>query len=288
MTAVRPSSGAFGSQRPRSAPVPDLMVHNLGSGSSGNAVLIVAGGTSLLIDCGVERRALLARLAALGCAPATVAGVLVSHEHGDHARSLPMMVDAGIPIVASEGSLNALALRGNGVDRIGPSREVALAGFQVSGLPVAHDARQPLGFTVAVNGRRITVLTDLGSTDGSLVEAVRESDLVVIEANHDADLLLRGPYPPHLKRRILSPRGHLSNADCAAFLGIALTETRHAPTIWLAHLSRTNNRAALARQTVGAALARAGVAAPVVALGRHGGQTWHAEPVPPLQLRLPW
>jgi phosphoribosyl 1,2-cyclic phosphodiesterase len=98
----------------------------------------------------------------------------------------------------------------------------------------------------------VTILTDLGRPSPAAIEAIAESDLVVLEANHDEALLRRGPYPVHLQRRILSDTGHLSNTDCAELLASALRGPRRLPSVWLAHLSQTNNRPQLARQTVAA------------------------------------
>ncbi|MBA3415818.1 MAG: MBL fold metallo-hydrolase [Chloroflexia bacterium] len=283
----RDHGGHSGSAAP-SAQSP-LRVHNLGSGSSGNALLIASGGAALLVDCGVERRRLVAGLAAAEISPASLAAVLVSHEHGDHVRSLPLLTGVGVTVVATEGTLAALGQRRDGVEPIAVGRDTPVAGFVVTALPVHHDARQPTGFTVAVADQRITVLTDLGQTDDSLLEAIVESDLIVLEANHDEALLREGPYPPQLKRRILSPRGHLSNANSALLLANALRRSRRHPTIWLAHLSQTNNRPALACETVRAALRAAGLDAPVASLHRSGtSQVWEANPARPSQLRLPW
>ena len=268
---------------------PRVRVHNVGSGSSGNALVVAAGGAAILVDCGVDRRRLMAGLEAAGQSPASLAAVFLSHEHGDHVRSLPVLARSDVGVVASEGTLTSLELKGDGVARIAPGREVTVDGFVVTALPVEHDARQPYGFTISVADRRITVLTDLGRADDSLIDALAESDLIVLEANHDDALLRDGPYPPQLKRRILSPRGHLSNADGAVLLAKALRVSRRSPTIWLAHLSRTNNRPDLACETILMALDQAGLVAPVAAMNRNGAkQVWEANPPRPNQLRLPW
>ena len=279
----------------RSPPSPSgnpslLRVHNLGSGSSGNALLVASGDDAILVDCGVERRLLLAGLAAAGFGPASVAAVLLSHEHGDHAKSIPLLATAGIGVIASEGTLKAVAgATGDRVQRIVAGREARVENFTVAALPVRHDAREPCGFTIAVSGHRVTVLTDLGQTDDDLLEAVAESDLIVLEANHDTELLRNGPYPPHLKRRILSGQGHLSNAAAASFLADALRRSRKHPTVWLAHLSRTNNRPGLARDAVLAALHARGLAAPVEAMSRNGaGQVWEIGRGRSCQLPLLW
>jgi phosphoribosyl 1,2-cyclic phosphodiesterase len=137
-------------------------------------------------------------------------------------------------------------------------------------LAVSHDAAEPCGFHVRGTEFGLTILTDLGRADESLHDYLMASDLIVVEANHDEDVLRWGPYPSHLKRRILSPRGHLSNAACGELLATVVARQNRPRTIWLAHLSLTNNRPSLARQSVERALARSGVALPVIPLSRHG------------------
>jgi phosphoribosyl 1,2-cyclic phosphodiesterase len=278
------------SARPPSSGHAPLRVHNLGSGSSGNALLIASGDAAILVDCGVERRLLISGLAAAGFEPASLAAVLLSHEHGDHARSIPLLAKADIGVIASEGTMKAVGgAPGDRIQRIAAGRDVQIGGYSIAALPVHHDAREPCGFTITIAGRRVTVLTDLGRTDDALIEAVAESDLIVLEANHDTELLRNGPYPPQLKRRILSGQGHLSNTAAAVFLADALRQSRKQPTIWLAHLSRTNNRPGLARETVLATLHARGLAARVEAMSRNGAsQTWEVDRDYPCQLQLPW
>src|SRR5262249_20751938 len=120
----------------------------------------------------------------------------------------------------------------------------------VRALGVSHDAAEPCGFCIDGDGVRLTVITDLGTADTDLCEWIATSDLIVLEANHDESLLRSGPYPSHLKRRVLSPTGHLSNGDCGALLRRALADSARPKTIWLAHLSAVNNRPDLAVATV--------------------------------------
>lgn len=264
-----------------------LSVRNLGSGSSGNALLVETGGAALLVDCGIGNRHLAAGLAASGRTLASLCAVLVTHEHGDHVRSLPDLARAGITTVATARTLRAVASDVGEVERVHPGRALSASGFEITALPVSHDAAEPCGYSIAAGGFRVTVLTDLGTPDPALGEAIEASDLVVLEANHDEMLLRAGPYPAHLKRRVLSETGHLSNADCAGLLTGALGQSSRRPAVWLAHLSRTNNRPDLAERAVRDMLARAGLVVPVVALASSGHrQVWRARSPNPVQLRF--
>lgn len=247
-----------------------VVVRSLGSGSSGNALLIDHGGTSLIVDCGVGPRALIAGLKAAGRAVGEVDAVLLTHEHVDHVRSLPRILKEGVPLVATAGTARAAGLAAAATEAIALGRDTAIAGASVIAIGVSHDAAEPCGYHVRMAGIAVTIVTDLGRPEPALAAYLAASDLIVLEANHDEALLRRGPYPAHLKRRVLSATGHLSNADCGRLLGDALAGSRRRPTVWLAHLSTTNNRPPLARRTVQRALAERGLTPPVVAIPRHG------------------
>ena len=142
-------------------------------------------------------------------------------------------------------------------------------------------------FRISSNDGVVTVLTDLGSVSGGVMEAVGTADLVVIEANHDEGMLKRGPYPRHLQRRILSEVGHLSNHAAAELLTLALNQSSRVPEIWLAHLSETNNRPSLAVRTVNERLQSIGIRARISALPqREASATWapNESPKAPRQL----
>lgn len=247
-----------------------VAVRSLGSGSSGNALLIEGGKTSLVVDCGVGPRALAAGLRASDRAVRDLDAVLLTHEHVDHVRALPRVVKDGVPLIATLGTARAANVPSSSVEPVAPGREVGVAGASVTAIGVSHDAAEPCGYHIRLAEIAITVVTDLGRREPALLDYLAGSDLIVLEANHDEALLRAGPYPAHLKRRVLSPTGHLSNADCGRLLGDALAGSRRSPTVWLAHLSTTNNRPALARQTVEQALAARGLTPPVVPLPRHG------------------
>lgn len=270
-----------------------LTVQSLGSGSSGNALLLDSGDALLLIDCGLTPRALEKSVQQAGHRLTDISAVLLTHEHGDHARALPRLLRAGIRVIATPGTTAAVAPGSRLTDLIdiGSSREVS--GMVVTALPLCHDAAEPCGFFVEWAGSRVAVITDLGCEEDVLLGPLSRADLVVVEANHDAAMLRRGPYPIHLKRRVLSRSGHLSNDQCGDMLAAAFARESRPRTVWLAHLSATNNRPELARRTVAGALSRQNVAHPIVPLPRHGlGPAWRAGeqeyPSDPIQLSMPF
>jgi phosphoribosyl 1,2-cyclic phosphodiesterase len=245
-----------------------LEVLSLGSGSCGNALLLRTPEMTLLIDCGVGIRRLSHALLARGLTPRDIDAVLISHEHSDHVRELPRFQALRTPILSTRGSALAASVDRESWIETRPEQPLAIANAEIVSIPVSHDAAEPCGFLIRTSAGSVTVLTDLGCIAGPAAEAVSESSLVVLEANHDEALLRRGPYPAHLQRRILSDSGHLSNLACAELLARALGGARRLPTVWLAHLSETNNRPSLARQTVLGRLRAAGITIDVIALPR--------------------
>lgn len=266
-----------------------VQVQSLGSGSSGNALLIETTTQSFVIDCGIGPRALKTALAAYGRDLSTITALFLSHEHSDHVRSLGSFERAAVPIIATTGTARAADVAKHLWQEIRPESPIRIGKAEITALPVQHDAAEPCGYVFTIEESRIVVLTDLGCATESLREAVGAADLVVIEANHDEQMLRRGPYPAYLKQRVLSPQGHLSNVACADFLVDAFAGSAHIRTVWLAHLSQTNNRPGLATTAVEAALAAHGHAFPVSALPRtRRGPVWQpgAVSLPPRQLPL--
>jgi phosphoribosyl 1,2-cyclic phosphodiesterase len=248
-----------------------VIVRSLGSGSSGNALVVETKGVSMLVDCGLSVATLNRGVRPGGRTIETLSAVLISHEHVDHVRGLQRVLRGGTPMIATPGTHRALDA-GKAVYRaIRPGDVLDVAtGVTARALGVAHDAAEPCGFCIDVAGVRLTVITDLGTADDDLAEWIATSDLIVLEANHDEELLRHGPYPAHLKRRVLSANGHLSNIDCGHLLQRALAESDRPRTIWLAHLSAVNNRPDLAVATVAKALAGAGASHDIRALPRSG------------------
>lgn len=233
---------------------------SLASGSSGNALVVEHGGFAVLIDCGLAPRRLAALLREAGIAPASLGGVLITHEHSDHivgVNAIPRGFD--IPFVMTPGTHWANPFVGGGPAFAG--RRVieqprgstrSLGPFEVTSFPVSHDGAEVCGYLLEAGGFATAVFTDLGVAEPHLHEPLARADLIVIEANHDEQMLWNGPYPWHLKRRVASDRGHLSNASCSRLLCQVLPERGR--EIWLAHLSKTNNFAQIAASTVDAEL----------------------------------
>jgi len=228
-------------------------VHCLASGSSANCVLVTTPEGALLIDAGVGIRTLRGWLAERGVAPEAVHGICVTHEHGDHiAAAVPWACRHGAPLVATAGTVEAVA-RQDARRRtppavvVGRSDEVSVGPFVVRSFPTAHDAAEPCGFRVEWRGRAVALATDTGVATPEWRAACVGCELLVVEANHDLDRLRLGPYPPHLKRRILSATGHLDNRSAARFVLEHVSE--HGPAaVWWAHLSEVNNTPGLVRK----------------------------------------
>lgn len=247
-----------------------ITVHCLASGSSGNAFLVEVGETLIALDCGVSARAFADGLRMAGRTSDELDALLLTHEHADHVRGLSHFIRHRLPILATAGTARQLHISAAQRVELVPGREVSIGQTRVTALAVEHDAAQPCGFFIDAGDARMTLITDLGTADERFHDPLTASDLIVVEANHDEAMLRDGPYPLHLKRRILSDRGHLSNASCATLLATALCHDSRARTVWLAHLSATNNRPNLARNTVQRALAAHGHASVLRTLPRRG------------------
>jgi phosphoribosyl 1,2-cyclic phosphodiesterase len=259
-----------------------LAVTSLGSGSAGNALLVRTAGAVLLVDCGVGVRRLQRALDSVGLDLGDVDALLISHEHSDHIRELPRFVRQRTAVLSTRGSARAASVPDQLWQETRPEHPVRLGDVEVVAIPVCHDAADPCGFLIRTGAGSITVVTDLGCPSPAAVDAIAESRLVVLEANHDEAMLRRGPYPQHLQRRILSDSGHLSNAGCADLLARAIRGSTQPPTVWLAHLSETNNRPHLAKQTVQRRLVQEGLRLDLHALPRREiNETWTPQSVKP-------
>lgn len=238
-----------------------MQLVTIASGSSGNCALLSQDDAHLLIDCGVSCRRIATALAGLGVDPSTLLGVLITHEHSDHIAGLATLTKRfRLPLWTSPGTAGQLLTRVPGVRTVLrtvlPGGSFSLGPFTVETFPTSHDASQSMGFSISCGDKRAAVATDLGYVSEEVLDGVLGCQLLLCEANHDVDFLRSGPYPPYLKARILSDRGHLSNEAGAA---LALQCAAHgAKTVVLAHLSAQNNTPALALQTAGAALSAAG------------------------------
>ena len=242
----------------------DMYFCPLYSGSSGNALFCQYGGTRLLIDAGKSGKTIEDALKAIGADIHTVSGVLITHEHSDHIAGAGVMARKyRLPLYATRETWRAMEGKIGPVDpalrkEIAAGRDFYLGEIGVSPFSIPHDAADPVGFRLYGGQLSVSTATDLGFFSENVYSAVAGSTLVLLESNHDPDLLRSNPrYSPALKKRILGDRGHLSNEACAAALLKLIA--RGTGDVILGHLSGENNTPLLARQTSEAILAREGL-----------------------------
>jgi len=222
---------------------------SLFSGSKGNATLVRFGRTQLLVDAGVSCRALENALREQGVHPGDLRAVLITHEHSDHIRGLPLFAKKyGLSVYASYGTWAAMEkqvlLEPRQRMEFEPEQDFYIDNVNVLPFLIPHDTPMPVGYCLEALGKKVCFATDLGHTTSAILDRAAGSDVLLLEANHDVELLKKGPYPYALKKRILGKYGHLSNDACAGALERVL------PTgvkrVFLGHLSQENNRPALA------------------------------------------
>jgi phosphoribosyl 1,2-cyclic phosphodiesterase len=230
----------------------------LGSGSRGNAVLMQSRDTRILIDAGFSPRALAKRLLSIGVDPRSIQAVLLTHEHYDHMRGVSVSAQRwGWDLYATQGTIDGCGdLSDINTRTLANNASVRIGDFEINAVGISHDATDPVAIvaTGCATGVRAGIVYDLGMFTREIHKALELIDLLVIESNHDVEMLRNGPYPPVLKRRIGSREGHLSNRDAA----IAAQECAHRGMshVVLAHLSETNNTPQMATDCMRAALRR--------------------------------
>lgn len=230
----------------------------LASGSRGNAAVVEANGTRVLVDCGLSYRQLQARMAPHGLAPGDCEVVLVTHEHVDHVRGLEVLVKKHrTPVLGSEGTRRALAGRVAVEPLLRSGRALVQHGLEVLPVATSHDAAEPVALVLGHRERRLGFVTDTGVMTELLLERLAGCAALLLEANHDLDMLRLGPYPWPLKQRIRSRSGHLSNCQARDAL-----ERLAGPALELVvamHLSQENNTPELARAELNRVLAGSAV-----------------------------
>jgi phosphoribosyl 1,2-cyclic phosphodiesterase len=229
---------------------------SLGSGSAGNALLVEHEATCLMLDCGFGLRETVARLLRLGRTPSDLAGILVTHEHGDHVAGVFRLARKfGLPVWMTHGTWVGCREVDSGLDLrvIDSHRSLSIGDLEIQPFPVPHDAREPVQFVFSGSGRRLGVLTDIGELTPHVCEMLSGCAGLVLEFNHDAEMLARSAYPASLKRRIAGRYGHLENSAAAALLG--RIDCSGLQQLVLAHLSERNNQPDLARRAAVSVLA---------------------------------
>lgn len=227
----------------------------LGSGSRGNAIAFARSGATLLVDAGFGRRTLEERAELAGIDLERLAGIVLTHEHGDHARgAVSIARRRRCTLYASRGTLRALRFRRDGLATqvIHDQGALRIGPFTVKSCRTDHDAAEPLSIAVEDSTAKVGVALDLGRPTAAVHRLLRDCSCLIVEANHDDDLLHRSPYPPSVRRRIAGVAGHLSNHASARFLA-RLCHAR-LETVVLAHLSDQCNRPEMALETVRVAL----------------------------------
>jgi phosphoribosyl 1,2-cyclic phosphodiesterase len=225
-----------------------LKIQVLSSGSCGNAALYSAGKTHILVDCGLSARSLTALLSKAGLEPSDLSGIFITHEHTDHVKGVPVFLKRRtIPLFISPTSLETEPFYGVDIasEPIGADRPVTLGPLTVTPFPVPHDAACCFGFVLEAFGVKAVHATDLGRPTALVEQKLKGAHCMLIEFNHDLDRLMAGPYPMHVKLRVKSDLGHLSNEQAGRLLaGSTNGETQ---AVYLMHLSKENNLPALAR-----------------------------------------
>ena len=230
----------------------------LGSGSSGNAVLVECGESRVIVDAGFGPREIASRLKTIGVAPGSVEACIVTHEHGDHVRGAARAARRwGWTLFASEGTVDACEeLQEANCTRVPVGDSVTLSRMVMTTYAVPHDAESPIGVRVSSTstGASVVVCTDLGRANESVRALCRDADVLVVESNYEDGMLWAGPYPPSVRARIASRVGHLSNRDCA----VLARDSVHANLahVVLAHISDQCNDHRLAHRLMTDALRR--------------------------------
>lgn len=235
----------------------------IGSGSAGNALLVSTGQTTVLVDSGYSIKAFEERAQALAFDPASLDAILVTHEHDDHLGGvLPLSRKYGTPVYWTRGTQLACAERHGAAAHaceFSPHAAFSIGDLEVLPVPVPHDAREPVQFVFCHEGARMGLLTDLGSITPHVLAAYAGCDAMVLEFNHDPDLLAASAYPATLKRRIASPFGHLSNTQTIDLL--QRLDTSRLRRLVAAHLSERTNRPEIVAECL--ATHAAGIAADI-------------------------
>lgn len=228
-----------------------MQVHILASGSTGNAVLIELGDKKFLIDTGISARRIEQGLAGVGVQAGGLDGVLITHEHSDHIKGLDVFIRRHqIPVYARPATWGGIPCR----DRLPKEccwdlgESLDFGPVRVAPFSISHDAADPVGYAFYYKDQKCVLATDMGIVTDIVEQALADTDVLVLESNHDVQMVQNGPYPTFLKKRILGDEGHLSNLQAGKLLSQISRKAKM--QVFLAHLSQKNNLPRLAEQTV--------------------------------------
>ena len=228
---------------------------SLYSGSSGNSIFVGNDNTKLLIDAGLPGKKIDEALKAIDQKPSDIDGIFVTHEHSDHIKGVGVLSRKyNIPIYANQDTWIAMEssigkVKEENIKIIAKRSNIKIKDMDIKCFNIPHDAVSPMGYTLHSEGKRVSIATDFGTFTEEIKSNIKDSDVILLESNHDVEMLKFGPYPYNLKRRILSEIGHLSNEDCGSAI-LQILNSNKRKKIILGHLSNTNNYPDLAYQTV--------------------------------------
>lgn len=228
---------------------------SLYSGSSGNSIFVSSKQTKILIDAGLPGKKIDEALKTIGEEANGMDGILITHEHSDHVKGVGVLSRKyNIPIYANDKTWSAMEnsigkIKDSNIKIIDRRSTINIGDLEVKSFAIPHDAIAPCGYTVSSSDKRVSIATDFGTFTEEIKDNIKDSDVILLESNHDVGMLKYGPYPYNLKRRILSEVGHLSNEDCGRAI-IEISKIALGKKIILGHLSNTNNNPDLALQTV--------------------------------------
>ncbi len=240
-----------------------MYLYPLFSGSSGNCSVIRHGKSTILLDAGLTGAAITKALVSCRISPDNIDAILVTHEHSDHIKGVGVLSRKyGIPVYANAKTWEVMTplignISGRHIRIFDTGHDFFIGDINIRPFSIPHDCIEPVAYSFHAGGRKLSVATDIGHITPSVESELKNSDLVLIESNHDIDMLRNGSYPAHLKKRILGSNGHLSNESC----GDLLTElSKHGlKRAILGHLSNENNTEFLASSTVRNVLNRHGI-----------------------------
>lgn len=228
---------------------------SLYSGSSGNSIFVGSEKTKILLDAGLPGKKIDEALKSIDQNPADIDGIFITHEHSDHIKGVGVMSRKyNIPIFANSATWSSMEgsigkIKEENIKVIDKRSTLTIKDIDVKCFNIPHDAISPMGYTIHNNGKQVSVATDFGTFTEEIKENIKDSEVILLESNHDVQMLKFGPYPYNLKRRILSEIGHLSNEDCGKAI-LDILDLRRKKKIILGHLSNTNNHPDLAYETV--------------------------------------
>ncbi len=228
---------------------------SLYSGSSGNSIFVGTENAKVLIDAGLPGKKIDEALISIGEVPSNIDGIFITHEHSDHVKGVGVLSRKyDIPIYANVHTWTAMEpiigkIKEHNIKIMDKRTTVTIKDMDIKSFNIPHDAAGPVGYTINAKGIQGSVVTDMGTFTEEIKQNIKESSVILLESNHDIEMLKYGPYPYPLKRRILSEIGHLSNDDCGMAI-VDIMKNSEPKYVFLGHLSGTNNHPDLAYQTV--------------------------------------